>query len=173
MEETKGKTLQKITPFLWFDSQAEEAANFYVSISRTRRSVVSPATTTKAPGPGRPKGSVMTVVFELEGLEFTALNDGPHFKFTEAISLVVNCETQAEVDHFWEKLSTGGPEVQCGCLKDRFGLSWQVVPVILGEMLQDKDPEKAKRVMAAMLKMRKISVDGLRRAYEGRGSGTP
>jgi predicted 3-demethylubiquinone-9 3-methyltransferase (glyoxalase superfamily) len=117
---------------------------------------------------GRPKGSVMTVAFELDGQEFTALNGGPLFKFTEAMSLVVKCETQEEVDHFWERLSSGGQEVQCGWLKDKFGVSWQVVPIALVEMLQDKDPQKAKRVMAAMLKMKKISIDPLRQAYGGR-----
>ena len=110
----------------------------------------------------------MTVDFELDGQRFMALNGGPLFKFTEAMSLVVNCETQTEVDHFWEKLSAGGQEVQCGWLKDRFGVSWQIVPTILPEMLQDKDPEKAKRVMAAMLKMKKIDIDGLKQAYGGR-----
>src|SRR3989440_10585851 len=110
----------------------------------------------------------MTVAFELNGQEFVALNGGPLFKFTEAMSLVVNCETQTEVDHFWEKLSAGGQEVQCGWLKDRFGVSWQIVPTILPEMLQDKDPEKAKRVMAAMLKMKKIDIEGLKQVYGGR-----
>jgi predicted 3-demethylubiquinone-9 3-methyltransferase (glyoxalase superfamily) len=117
---------------------------------------------------GRPKGSVMTVAFELDGQAFTALNGGPVFKFTEAISFVVSCETQDEVDHFWDKLSAGGQPVQCGWLKDRFGVSWQVVPTALVEMLNDKDPEKARRVMAAMLGMKKISIEGLRKAYEGR-----
>ena len=117
---------------------------------------------------GRPMGSVMTVAFELDGQEFTALNGGPLFKFTEAMSLVVNCETQEEVDHFWERLSAGGQEVQCGWLKDKFGVSWQVVPTVLVEMLQDKDPEKSKRVMAAMLKMKKIDIAASKRAYEGR-----
>jgi predicted 3-demethylubiquinone-9 3-methyltransferase (glyoxalase superfamily) len=163
------KTTQRITPFLWFDNQAEEAVNLYVSIF-TDSKVVG---TTRydeagAKAAGRPKGSVMTVAFQLDGQDFTALNGGPHFKFTEAISLVVNCETQAEVDHFWEKLAAGGQEVQCGWLKDRFGVSWQVVPTVLTEMLQDRDPEKAKRVMAAMLKMKKISIEGLNKAYEGR-----
>ena len=121
----------------------------------------------EAKAAGRPKGSVMTVAFELDGQEFTALNGGPVFKFTEAISLVVNCETQAEVDHFWQTLSAGGQEVQCGWLKDKFGVSWQVVPTVLPEMLQDQDPEKAKRVMAAMLTMKKIDIGGLKKAYEG------
>jgi len=161
--------MQRITPFLWFDHQAEEAANFYVSIfgdSKVRSMARYDEEGAKAAG--RPKGSVMTVAFELDGQEFTALNGGPMFKFTEVMSLVVNCETQEEVDHFWERLSAGGQEVQCGWLKDRFGVSWQVVPTVLIEMLQDKDPQKAKRVMAAMLKMKKISIEPLRQAYEGR-----
>ena len=162
---------QKVTPFLWFDHQAEEAANFYVSIfknSRIHGAARYDEEASKASG--RPKGSVMTVEFELDGQEFTALNGGPMFKFTEAISLVVHCETQAEVDHFWEKLSAGGQEVQCGWLKDMFGVSWQVVPTVLPEMLQDKDLEKAKRVMAAMLQMKKLSIPELKRAYEGRSA---
>jgi len=163
------KTTQKITPFLWFDSQAEEAANFYVSIfKQSRIGVITRYDDEGSKAAGRPKGSVMTVEFELDGQKFTALNGGPLFKFTEAISLVVNCENQREVDHFWDKLSAGGQEVQCGWLKDRFGLSWQVVPTALIEMLQDKDPEKSKRTMAAMLKMKKLDVDALKRAYDGR-----
>jgi predicted 3-demethylubiquinone-9 3-methyltransferase (glyoxalase superfamily) len=163
--------LQRITPFLWFDYQAEEAADFYVSIfknARIREASRYDEAASKAAG--RPKGSVMTVVFELDGQEFIALNGGPMFKFTEAISFVVNCETQAEVDHYWDKLTAGGQEVQCGWLKDRFGVSWQVVPTVLTELLQDQDPEKAKRVMAAMLQMKKLSIDGLTRAYEGRAA---
>jgi predicted 3-demethylubiquinone-9 3-methyltransferase (glyoxalase superfamily) len=160
------KTMQKITPFLWFDSQAEEAANFYTAIFKgSKIEGGSRYDEEGAKAAGRPKESVMTVAFELDGQQFVALNGGPMFKFTEAISFVVNCETQKEVDHFWEKLSAGGQEVQCGWLKDKFGVSWQVVPTILSEMLQDKDPEKSKRVMAAMLKMKKIDVDGLKRAY--------
>jgi len=163
------KTTQKITPFLWFDSQAEEAANFYVSIfKQSRIGAITRYDDEGSKAAGRPKGSVMTVEFELDGQKFTALNGGPHFKFTEAISLVVNCDDQKEVDHFWGKLSAGGQEVQCGWLKDRFGLSWQVVPTALIEMLQDKDPEKSKRTMAAMLKMKKLDVDALARAYDGR-----
>src|SRR6266850_6274309 len=161
--------MQKITPFLWFDNQAEDAAHFYVSIFKNSKiASVARYDEEGAKAAGRPKGSVMTVAFELDGQEFTALNGGPHFKFTEAISLVVNCETQEEVDHFWGRLSAGGQQVQCGWLKDRFGLSWQVVPTVLAEMLQDKDPEKSKRVMAAMLKMKKIDVEALKKAYEGR-----
>ena len=162
-------TTQKITPFLWFDSQAEDAATFYVSIFENSRigSVVR-YDEEAAKAAGRPKGSVMTVALELDGQAFTALNGGPLFQFTEAMSLVVNCETQEEVDHFWEKLSAGGQEVQCGWLKDRFGVSWQVVPTVLVEMLQDKDRERSSRVMAAMLKMKKISIEALKNAYEGR-----
>ena len=163
------KTTQKITPFLWFDSQAEEAANFYVSIfKQSRIGAITRYDDEGSKAAGRPKGSVMTVEFELDGQKFTALNGGPHFKFTEAISLVVNCDDQKEVDHFWGKLSAGGQEVQCGWLKDRFGLSWQVVPTALLEMLQDKDPEKSKRTMTAMLKMKKLDVDALKRACDGR-----
>jgi len=163
------KTVQTITPFLWFDHQAEDAVNCYVSIFKNSeiRSIAR-YEEEAAKASGRPKGSVMTVAFELDGQEVVALNGGPLFKFTEAISFVVNCETQEEVDHFWEKLSAGGQEVQCGWLKDRFGVSWQIVPTVLGEMLQDKDREKSRRVMAAMLKMKKISIEGLKNAYEGR-----
>ena len=163
------KITQKITPFLWFDSQAEQAANFYVSIfKQSRIGGIARYDDEASRAAGRPKGSVMTVEFELDGQKFIALNGGPHFKFTEAISLFVNCENQEEVDYFWEKLSAGGQEVECGWLKDRFGLSWQVVPAALLEMLQDKDPEKSKRTMAAMLKMKKLDVDALRKAYDGR-----
>ena len=160
---------QKITTNLWFDKQAEEAANFYVSIfKQSRIGGIARYDDEASRAAGRPKGSVMTVEFELDGQKFIALNGGPHFKFTEAISLFVNCENQKEVDYFWEKLSAGGQEVECGWLKDRFGLSWQVVPAALLEMLQDKDPEKSKRTMAAMLKMKKLDVDALRKAYDGR-----
>jgi len=162
------KAIQRITTFLWFDDQAEAAANFYVSIFKNSKIRSITRYDEAAEAAGRPKGSVMTVAFDLDGQDFTALNGGPLFKFTEAISLVVNCQTQEEVDHFWEKLSAGGEEVQCGWLKDRFGVSWQVVPTVLVEMLQDKDPEKSKRVMAAMLKMKKIDIEPLKKAYEGR-----
>jgi len=163
------KPTQKISPFLWFDHQAEDAVNFYVSIFKNSKiGSVTRYVEEAAKASGRPKGSVMTVAFELNGQEFVALNGGPIFKFTEAISFVVNCETQAEVDHFWEKLSGGGQEVQCGWLKDRFGVSWQVVPTVLGEMLQDKDREKSRRVMAAILKMKKLNIEALKKAYEGR-----
>src|SRR5712664_1376405 len=162
-------TIQRITPCLWFDDQAEEAVNFYISIFRNSR-IVTASRYGEAGREvhGKRPGSVMTVAFELDGQGFTALNGGPIFKFTEAISFVVNCETQQEVDYFWAKLSAGGQEVQCGWLKDRFGVSWQVVPTVLPKMLQDKDREKSKRVMAAMLKMKKIDIGGLKKAYAGR-----
>lgn len=152
-----------ITPFLWFDTQAEEAAKFYVSIFKNSK--ILAITRYGEAGPG-PKGSVMTVRFQLEGQEFIALNGGPHFKFTEAISFSVDCKTQPEVDEFWEKLSAGGEEGPCGWLKDKYGLSWQINPTILGEMLNDPDPQKSKRVMQAMLQMKKIDIQALRRAYE-------
>jgi len=157
--------MQKITPFLWYDDKAEEAANFYVSIFKNSK-VVSVSRYGEA-GPG-PKGSAMTAAFELEGQKFVALNGGPHFKFTEAVSFVVNCASQEEVDYFWEKLlEGGGKESQCGWLKDKYGLSWQITPTILPELLQDKDPEKANRVMQAMMKMVKIDIETLKRAAEG------
>jgi predicted 3-demethylubiquinone-9 3-methyltransferase (glyoxalase superfamily) len=156
-------TMQKIVPFLWFDDKAEEAMNFYVSIFKnSKRGRISHY---GEAGPG-PKGTVMVATFQLEGQEFMALNGGPHFKFTEAISLVVNCETQDEVDAFWEKLSEGGSKGQCGWLKDKYGLSWQIVPTVLGELMSDPDPEKSKRVMTAMLKMSKIVIRGLKQAYD-------
>jgi predicted 3-demethylubiquinone-9 3-methyltransferase (glyoxalase superfamily) len=157
--------MQKITPFLWYDTQAEEAANFYVSIFKNSK-VVSVARYGEA-GPG-PKGSAMTVAFELDGQKLVALNGGPHFKFTEAVSFVVNCTSQEEVDYFWEKLlEGGGKESQCGWLKDKYGLSWQITPTVLPELLQNKDPEKANRVMQAMMKMVKIDIETLKRAAEG------
>jgi predicted 3-demethylubiquinone-9 3-methyltransferase (glyoxalase superfamily) len=159
----KNKIMQKIAPFLWFDDQAEEAMNFYVSIFKNSK--VLGVTRYGDAGPG-PKGTVMTTRFQLEGQEFVALNGGPLFKFTEAISFVVNCETQEEVDQFWEKLSEGGEKSRCGWLKDKFGLSWQVVPTILGEMLGDEDIEKSQRVMKAMLQMDKIDIEDLKRAYQ-------
>ena len=160
--------MQKITPFLWYDNQAEEAANFYVSIFKNSK-VGDIARYGKAAAEvaGRPEGSAMVVEFQVEGQEFVALNGGPHFKLTEAISFVVNCETQEEVDSFWEKLSEGGAESQCGWLKDKYGLSWQVVPTILNELLKDKDPKKSERVMQAMLKMKKIDIPALKQAAEG------
>ena len=159
--------MPRIAPFLWFDTQAEEAARFYVSIFKNSK-IVKVARYGEA-GPG-PKGSVMTVVFELEGQEFIALNGGPQFKFTEAISFSVNCQTQQEVDEFWEKLSKGGEEGPCGWLKDKYGLSWQINPVILGEMLSDPDPKKSRRVMEAMLKMKKIDIAALKKAYNAASS---
>ncbi len=160
---------QKITTFLWFDGQAEEAAKYYVSIFNNSRIVGTTRYDEEASkAAGRPKGSIMTVEFELDGQGFMALNGGPHFKFTEAISLFVHCENQKEVDYFWEKLSAGGAEVECGWLKDRYGLSWQVVPDVLMEMLQSKDPEKSRRAMAAMLKMKMLDIAALKQAYEGR-----
>ncbi|MBA2525475.1 MAG: VOC family protein [Pyrinomonadaceae bacterium] len=158
--------MQKITPFLWFDNKAEEAVNFYVSIFKNSK--VGGITRYDEEGAkvsGRPKGTVMTVEFQLEGQEFTALNGGPHFKFTEAISFVVNCETQEEIDKFWEKLSEGGEKSRCGWLKDKYGLSWQVVPTVLAEMFLDKDAEKSKRVMKAMLQMDKLDIKALKQAY--------
>jgi predicted 3-demethylubiquinone-9 3-methyltransferase (glyoxalase superfamily) len=156
---------QKINPFLWFENQAEEAANFYTSIFKNSKILGVTRYGEGAPGP---KGSVMTVSFQIEGQNFVALNGGPHFKFTEAISFVVNCETQQEVDEYWEKLSKGGQEVQCGWLKDKYGLSWQIVPNILNELMQDKDPQRSQRVMQALLQMKKLDIAGLKKAYEGK-----
>jgi predicted 3-demethylubiquinone-9 3-methyltransferase (glyoxalase superfamily) len=156
--------MQKIVPFLWFDGKAEEAMNFYVSIFKNSR--VGRVWRYGDAGPG-PKGSVMSCTFTLDGQEFFALNGGPQYKFTPAISLFVNCETQAEVDELWNRLSAGGREDQCGWLQDKFGLSWQIIPTVLGKMLGDKDPAKASRVMQAMLKMKNIDVTGLQRAYDG------
>jgi predicted 3-demethylubiquinone-9 3-methyltransferase (glyoxalase superfamily) len=155
--------MPKITPFLWFNDQAEEAMNFYTAIFKNSK--ITSVSRYGEGGPG-PQGSVMTATFELDGQEFMALNGGPLFTFTEAISFFVNCETQAEVDELWEKLTEGGEESQCGWLKDKFGLSWQIVPSVLGELLNDPDAEKAGRVMNAMLQMKKIDIAGLRAAYE-------
>jgi predicted 3-demethylubiquinone-9 3-methyltransferase (glyoxalase superfamily) len=157
-------SMQKISPFLWFDNQAEEAMNFYVSIFKNSK--IGSVMRYGDAGPG-PKGSVMTASFELEGQQFTALNGGPHFKFTEAISFVVSCETQEEVNELWDKLSGGGQTQQCGWLKDKFGLSWQIIPSALIELMSDPDPEKSQRVMEAMLQMTKIEIAKLRQAYEG------
>lgn len=154
-----------ITPFLWFDTQAEEAARFYVSVFKNSR-IVSTSRYGEA-GPGA-KGTVMTVEFELAGRRFIALNGGPQFKFTEAVSFSIECQTQQEVDEYWRTLSEGGEEGPCGWLKDRFGLSWQVNPTVLGDMLSDRDPAKAKRAMQAMLTMKKIDIAALQRAYDGR-----
>jgi predicted 3-demethylubiquinone-9 3-methyltransferase (glyoxalase superfamily) len=156
--------MQKITPFLWFDGQAEEAMNFYVSIFKNSK--VGKVTRYGDAGPG-PKGTVMSATFQLEGQEFYALNGGPQFKFSPAISFFVNCETQQEVDELWEKLSAGGEKSRCGWLKDKYGLSWQIIPSALGKMLQDPDPEKANRVMQAMLQMDKIDIKRLQQAYDG------
>jgi len=155
--------MQKITPFLWFDDKAEEAANFYVSIFKNSK--IGKVTRYGEAAPG-PKGKVMSVTFQLDGQEFYALNGGAVFSFTPAISFFVNCETQAEVDDLWEKLSAGGEESRCGWLKDKYGLSWQIIPSVLGKMLQDKDSEKAKRVMNAMLQMGKIDISRLQQAYD-------
>jgi predicted 3-demethylubiquinone-9 3-methyltransferase (glyoxalase superfamily) len=156
--------MQKISPFLWFDNQAEEAMHFYVSIFKNSKT--GNVTRYGDAGPG-PKGSVMTASFELEGQQFTALNGGPHFKFTEAISFVVDCKTQDEVDGLWDRLSEGGQTQQCGWLKDKFGLSWQIVPSVLMELINDPDPQKSKRVTEAMLQMTNIDIAKLRQAYEG------
>jgi predicted 3-demethylubiquinone-9 3-methyltransferase (glyoxalase superfamily) len=153
--------MQKITPFLWYNDNAEEAMNFYLSVFKNSK-VLGVSRYGEA-GPG-PKGSVMVANFQIEGQEFTALNGGPHFKLTEAISFVVDCKTQEEVDYYWEKLSAGGEKSRCGWLKDKFGLSWQIVPTILSELMQDKDPEKSKRVMQAMLKMDKLDIKTLKEA---------
>jgi len=160
---------QRITPFLWFDDQAEEAVRLYTSVFPHSK-VLSTVRYGKegAQASGQREGSVMTVAFQLDGQDFTALNGGPHFRFNEAISLVVNCQSQAEVDHYWSRLSEGGDEQaqQCGWLKDRYGVSWQVVPTALPELLGQPDPEKARRVMQAMLGMKKLDVEALRRAAE-------
>ena len=155
--------MHKITPFLWFDDKAEEAMNFYVSIFKNSK--VGNVTRYGDAGPG-PKGTVMSATFQLDGQDFFALNGGPLFKFTEAISFFVNCETQEEVDELWEKLTAdGGSPQRCGWLKDKYGLSWQIIPKALGEMLGDKDPQKSQRVMQAMLKMNKIDIQRLKEAY--------
>jgi len=153
--------MQKITPFLWFDGNAEEAVNFYVSIFKNSKIVR--LTRYGEAGPG-PKGSVMSATFQLDGQEFFALNGGPQFPFSPAISFFVNCETQQEVDDFWEKLSEGGQKQRCGWLKDKYGLSWQIIPSVLGKLLQDKNAEKARKVMQAMLQMDKLDIEGLQAA---------
>jgi len=159
--------MQKITPFLWFDDKAEEAANFYVSIFKDSKiGSITRYGEEAAKASGRPKGTVMIATFQLGGQEFIALNGGPVFTFTEAISFLVNCETQAEVDELWEKLSAGGNEAPCGWLKDKYGVSWQIVPTILGQLMQDKDPEKSRRVMKALLQMKKIDIKTLQHAYD-------
>ena len=161
--------MQKITPFLWFDNQAEDAAKFYISVFKDAK--IKNISRYGDAGPG-PKGSVMTVQFELNGQEFVALNGGPQFKFDEAISFVINCGSQEEVDSFWEKLTAdGGEESMCGWLTDKFGLSWQVVPRVLIEMLQDKDPAKSQRVMQAVMQMRKLDIAKVKEAFEGKVDG--
>jgi predicted 3-demethylubiquinone-9 3-methyltransferase (glyoxalase superfamily) len=159
--------MPKITPCLWFDKEAEPAARFYTSIFKNSK--IGTITHYGEAG-ARPKGSVLTVNFELDGQEFQALNGGPEFKFTEAVSFTVHCKNQDEVDEYWEKLTQGGQEIQCGWLKDRYGLSWQIVPTILPKMLNDPDQEKADRVMEAMLTMKKIDIEQLERAYDLEGA---
>ena len=156
--------MQKITPFLWFDNQAEEAVNFYTSIFKNSK--VGKVSRYGDAGPG-PKGAVLTASFVLDGQEFIALNGGPKYKFTPAISFVVPCETQQEIDHYWSKLSAGGRTDRCGWLADKFGVSWQVVPTLLGQLMSDKDSQKSERVMKALLQMTKLDIDALKSAYEG------
>jgi predicted 3-demethylubiquinone-9 3-methyltransferase (glyoxalase superfamily) len=160
-DERAAPRTQRITTFLWFDNNAEKAANFYVSIFKNSKILKVARYGEEGPGPN---GTVMTVGFQLDGQEFTALNGGPQFKFTEAISLVVHCQTQDEVDYFWEKLSEDGTQVQCGWLKDKFGLSWQVVPDALIELLQSDDKQASQRVMKAMLQMKKLDIEELKKA---------
>lgn len=161
--------MQKITPCLWFDHQAEEAAEFYVSLFKNSKiRTVTRYGEAGAKVSGQSKGTVMTVVFRLDGQEFMALNGGPIFKFTEAISLIVYCKTQREIDRYWEKLSEGGKKGQCGWLKDKYGLSWQIVPTAIGKMMTDADPAKSERVMATVLKMKKLDIKALMQAYESR-----
>jgi predicted 3-demethylubiquinone-9 3-methyltransferase (glyoxalase superfamily) len=156
--------MQKITPFLWFDGEAEEAVKFYTSVFKNSKIGRIARYGEGSPGP---KDSVMTAEFQIEGQEFVALNGGPQYKFTPAISFLVNCETQEEVDELWEKLTAGGKEVQCGWLTDKYGVSWQIVPTVLAELLGDKDAAKSKRVMKAMLQMVKLDIAGLKRAAQG------
>ncbi|HLJ91831.1 MAG TPA: VOC family protein [Gemmataceae bacterium] len=155
--------MQKITPCLWFDGNAEEAARFYSAIFQNAQ--INKIARYGEGGP-RPKGSALAVEFQLDGQEFLALNGGPQFTFTEAISFIVNCETQEEVDRMWAKLSEGGEEVQCGWVKDKYGISWQIVPTILGKMMADPDPARAARVLQAMMQMKKLNINELRKAYE-------
>lgn len=156
--------MQKITPFLWFNNNAEEAMNFYISLFKNSK--IANVVRYGDNGPG-PKGSVMTATFELDGQQFMVINGGPHFTFSPAISLFVNCETQQEVDELWEKLSEGGEKQRCGWLKDKYDMSWQIIPAALGELMNDKDAEKSQRVMQAMLQMDKIDIAALKKAYEG------
>ncbi len=162
--------MQKITPFLWFAHQAEEAVTFYTSIFKNSKiGRILRYSEEAAKASGQPPGSVLTIEFEIEGQKFVALNGGPQFKFNESISFVVNCKTQEEVDYFWEKLTAGGgQESECGWLKDKFGLSWQITPIVLIDMLNDKDPKKAERVMKAMMQMQKIEINKLKAAYAGK-----
>ncbi len=157
--------MRKITTCLWFDTEAEDAAKFYTSIFKNSK--IGAISRYGDAGPG-PKGSVMTVTFEIDGQEYMALNGGPAFKFTEAISIMVNCETQQEVDTLWEKLSAGGEKSQCGWLKDKYGLSWQIVPTIIREMITDADPRKTQRFMRAIHKMTKLDIKGLKAAFDGK-----
>ncbi len=167
LDETQ-TNIQKITPFMWFDDNAEEAARFYTSIFKKSKIIdVIHYGESGAEASGRPKGTVMTVTFELEGQRFMGLNGGPVFKFSPAISFLVSCETQKEVDDLWEKLSEEGEVEQCGWLKDKFGVSWQIVPSVLGEMMQDKDAEKSEKVMKALIQMKKIDIQSLQKAYAG------
>jgi predicted 3-demethylubiquinone-9 3-methyltransferase (glyoxalase superfamily) len=159
--------MQKITPCLWFDDQAEEAVNFYVSVfPNSRIETITRYGPAAAEAVGRPEGTVLTILFQLSGQKFLALNGGPVFTFSPAISFMVDCQTQAEVDELWETLSAGGEIQQCGWLQDRYGVSWQIVPTVLGEMLRDKDAEKSERVMKAMLQMKKLEIKTLEQAYE-------
>jgi predicted 3-demethylubiquinone-9 3-methyltransferase (glyoxalase superfamily) len=161
--------MQKITPFLWFNDNAEEAVKFYTSIFKKSKVMnISRYHKAGAKAVGRRAGSVMTIQFELEGQRFIALNGGPNFKFNEAVSFVVSCKTQAELDGYWKKLSAGGREIECGWLQDKFGLSWQILPAIVGDLLTDKDPEKSDRVMQAVMKMVKLDIKKLKAAYAGK-----
>jgi predicted 3-demethylubiquinone-9 3-methyltransferase (glyoxalase superfamily) len=158
--------MSKITPFLWFEDQAEEAVNFYTSIFKNSKiGDVARYSDSGACVSGRKAGSVMTVAFELDGQKFIALNGGPEFKFNEAVSFVINCETQQEVDHMWSKLTEGGHEVQCGWLRDKYGISWQVVPTVISEIMSGEEPEKSERAMQALLQMKKIDIEKLKAAY--------
>ncbi len=161
--------MQKITPCLWFDDNAEEAVNFYIALFKNSKikSIVHYGEAGAAAS-GRPKGSVMIIIFELDGQEFMALNGGPHFKFTPAVSLIVNCQTQAEIDEYWDKLSEGGATQPCGWLTDKYGVSWQIVPTVIGEMMQDSQPVKSENVMKAILQMEKIDIEKLKQAYHAK-----
>lgn len=160
--------IQKVTPFLWFESKAEEAVKFYTSIFKNSKILgITRYDEASSKASGRPKGSVMTVAFQIEGQNFTALNGGPVFKFSPAVSFVVNCENQEEIDHFWSRLSKGGKPNQCGWLEDKYGVTWQIVPTVLVKMLQDKDKKRVSRVTEAFLKMKKFDIATLKRAYKG------